>query len=92
MSCCGQKRGVLSERTQPTAQTSARLPHREPGAAAHASGAGTVYLRALRGEACVVHGPRSGWKYKFSPKNPVQPVASQDASLLVATGLFAVER
>ncbi|MFZ5896346.1 MAG: hypothetical protein ACOY0T_35150 [Myxococcota bacterium] len=50
-----------------------------------------VRLRAVSNEPIIVRGPRSGWRYEFSPAEPVQAVAMQDAAALVATGLFVVE-
>jgi hypothetical protein len=45
-------------------------------------------LRLINGERVVVHGPRTGWQYEFTPGSPVQAVAASDAQWLVATGLF----
>ena len=45
-------------------------------------------LRVVNGERIVVHGPRTGWKYEFTPERPTQEVAASDAEWLIATGLF----
>jgi hypothetical protein len=45
-------------------------------------------LRLVNGERIVVHGPRTGWKYEFTPERPLQAVAASDADWLIATGLF----
>ena len=86
MACCGQKREALAPARPP-----ARIahPHREdqrrsPPAASSAS----QTLRLVNGERIVVHGPRTGWKYEFTPERPEQAVAAADAEWLVATGLF----
>lgn len=64
-------------------------PHREAqGHRLSPAGTTSQPLRLVNSEHVVVHGPRTGWKYEFTPEQPIQPVAASDAEWLIATGLF----
>jgi hypothetical protein len=86
MACCGQNREALKQAASP-----ARIafPHLEDrGSAPSTAAAASQTLRLVNDERVVVHGPRTGWKYEFTPERPVQAVAASDAEWLIATGLF----
>lgn len=51
-------------------------------------GAGGSLLRCREEGPVLVHGPRSGRAYRFSPSAPVQVVDRQDFDALLGTGLF----
>ena len=86
MACCGQNREALRQTASP-----ARIvdPHREARGTAPSTGAApSQTLSLISGERIVVHGPRTAWRYEFTPERPVQAVAASDAEWLIATGLF----
>jgi hypothetical protein len=85
MACCGQNREALKQAASPARIKS---PHLENRGSAPSSAAASQTLRLVNGERIVVHGPRTGWKYVFTPERPVQAVAASDAEWLIATGLF----
>ena len=85
MACCGQNREALRQAASP-----ARIayPHLENRLSAPRTAVASRTLRLVGSERIVVHGPRTGWKYEFTPERPVLAVAAGDAELLIATGLF----
>ena len=95
MSCCGQNRSSMNKAVagSPVVNRSEqRLLARSVSATPSMPSGPGVSLRTLRSETFVVRGPRTGWRYEFSHSHPVQSVATQDAELLIATGMFKLER
>ena len=86
MACCGQNREALRKAASPARIAYPHLEDRR--SVSPAAAAGSQMLRLVNGERIVVHGPRTGWKYEFTPERPLQAVAASDADWLIATGLF----
>ena len=87
MACCGQNREALKQAVSPTRIAYPHLEQRRNAPSMAATPSQT--LRLVSRERIVVHGPRTGWKYEFTPEQPVQAVASSDAEWLIGTGLFS---
>jgi hypothetical protein len=86
MACCGQNREALKQVASPTRTIYPHLEDRRRARSTAAAASQT--LRLVNAERIVVHGPRTGWKYEFTPERPAQAVAASDAEWLIATGLF----
>ena len=81
MSCCGQRRSILTA-SPPIARTrtGANLRVERPHAPAPAMQAGgMVALRSVSIGGVVVRGPATGQQYAFSAATPVQMVEARDA-------------
>jgi hypothetical protein len=87
MACCGQNREALKQTESPTRIAYPRLEER--GSTPSTAAAPSHTLRLVNNERIVVHGPRTGWRYEFTPERPMQAVAASDVELLIATGLFS---
>ena len=86
MGCCGQNRATLAKAVSPARTAS---PHLDARASARSAvAADSQMLRLVDGGRIVVHGPRTAWRYEFTPERPVRAVAASDTEWLIATGLF----
>jgi hypothetical protein len=84
MTCCGQKRAMLSGPAAPST-TGHRSPTVEPASAAAAS----VAIRSLAARPVLVRGPLTGRAYAFPGAHAVVAVDPRDAAALLRTRFFA---